>query len=288
MLVGVLLSSLGRLLKEVLRDKLTPSELEMLYASFDVVGDIAVIKVPEPLLPKKHIIAEALLSSLKNLRTVLLQTTPVEGEYRLRGLEVVAGEPKFETVHREHGCLYRVNLRTVYFTPRLSTERLRVAKLVKEGEVVVNMFAGVGPYSILIAKRVRDVKVYSIDNNPEAYRYMQENIKLNKVEHKVIPLLGDAAEVIKSRLQHIADRVIMPLPEKALAYLPVAYQALRGGKGMIHYYEHVFYEKGEDPLQKAVEHVRGNVEFKFDVEYAGVVRDVGPRLAQVVLDLRVG
>ena len=283
----MLLNSLGRLLKEVLRGKLTASEINTLYAGFDVIGNIAVIKIPEPLLSKKSLIAEALLASLKNVRTVLLQTTPVEGEYRLRGLEVLAGEPTFETTHREHGCIYKVNLSTAYFTPRLSAERLRVANQVREGEVIVNMFAGVGPYSILIAKKVKDVKVYSIDNNPEAYRYMQENIKLNKVEHKVVPLLGDAAEIIKSMLQRVADRVIMPLPEKALTYLPIAYQALKEGKGTIHYYEHIFYEKGEDPLQKALEHVKGKVTFGFDVEYSGVVREVGPRLAQVVLDLRV-
>lgn len=284
----MLLSSLGRLLKEVLKDKLTQSELKALYAGFDVVGNIAVIKVPEALLPKKYVIAEALLASLKNVRTVLLQTTPVEGEYRLRGLDVVAGEPTFETTHKEHGCIYKVNLSTAYFTPRLSAERLRVADLVEEGEVVINMFAGVGPYSILIAKRVKGVKVYSIDNNPEAYHYMQENIRLNKVEYKVVPLFGDAAEIIKDRLQKAADRIIMPLPEKALTYLNTAYTALKKGKGTIHYYEHVFYEKNEDPLQKAVEHVRGKAEFRFEVEYAGVVREVGPRLAQIVLDLRAG
>ena len=281
-------SSLGRLLKEVLREKLTPSELKALYAGFDVIGNIAVIKIPEPLLPKKSLIAEALLASLKNVRTVLLQTTPVEGEYRLRGLEILAGEPTFETIHREHGCIYKVNLSTAYFTPRLSAERLRVANQVKEGEVIINMFAGVGPYSILISKRVKDVMVYSIDNNPEAYRYMQENIKLNKVEHKVIPIFGDAAEVIESRLQRVANRVIMPLPEKALSYLPTAYSALKDGKGIIHYYEHIFYGKGEDPLRSAVAHVSGKAEFRFDVEYAGIVREVGPRLVQVVLDLRVG
>jgi len=279
---------LGRLLKEVLREKLTPSELKALYAGFDVIGNIAVIKIPEPLLPKKSLIAEALLASLKNVRTVLLQTTPVEGEYRLRGLEILAGEPTFETIHREHGCIYKVNLSTAYFTPRLSAERLRVANQVKEGEVIINMFAGVGPYSILISKRVKDVMVYSIDNNPEAYRYMQENIKLNKVEHKVIPIFGDAAEVIESRLQRVANRVIMPLPEKALSYLPTAYSALKDGKGIIHYYEHIFYGKGEDPLRSAVAHVSGKAEFRFDVEYAGIVREVGPRLVQVVLDLRVG
>ena len=279
---------MGRLLKEVLKDKLTPSEVNLLYSSFDVVGDIAVLRVPDPLLPKKHIIAEALLSSLKNVRTVLMQTTPVEGEFRLRGLEVLAGEPRFETTYKEHGCIYKVNISTVYFTPRLSTERLRVANRVKDGEVVVNMFAGVGPYSILIAKKVKDVKVYSIDNNPEAYRYMQENIKQNKVEHKVVPLFGDAAEIIRSRLHQAADRVIMPLPEKALSYLDAAYSALKCGRGIIHYYAHTFYKRGEDPLQKTVEEVKGKAAFKFEVEYADVVREVGPRLAQVVLDLRVG
>jgi len=283
----VLLNSLGRLLKEVLRGKLTPSEIDTLYAGFDVVGNIAVIKIPEPLLSKKSLIAEALLASLKNVRTVLLQTTPVEGEYRLRGLEVLAGEPTFETTHREHGCIYKVNLSTAYFTPRLSAERLRVANQVKEGEVIINMFAGVGPYSILIARKVKDVVIYSIDNNPEAYRYMQENIKLNKVEHKVEPIFGDAAEVINSMLHSLADRVIMPLPEKALTYLHAACSTLKDGKGIIHYYEHIFYGKGEDPLLSAVEHVKSKAEFRFDVEYAGVVREVGPRLAQVVLDLRV-
>lgn len=284
----MLLNSLSRLLKEVLKDKLTPSELNQLYSSFDIIGDIAVLKIPEPLMSRKHLIAEALLKAVKSVRTVLQQTTPVEGEYRLRGLEILAGEPKFETIHKEHGCLYKLDLRTVYFTPRLSSERLRVANLVKEGETVINMFAGVGPYSILIAKKVKNVKIYSIDNNPEAYRYMQENIKLNKVEQKVIPILGDAAGIIRNRLQQTADRVIMPLPEKALTYLSDAYSALKEGRGIIHYYEHVFYGVGEDPLQKAVEHVKGKAAFRFNVEYARVVRDVGPRLAQVVLDLRVG
>ncbi len=271
----------------MLKDKLTPSELNKLYAGFDIIGDIAVLKIPEPLIVKKHIIAEALLKAVKSVHTVLLQTTPVEGEYRLRGLEVLAGEPKFETVHKEHGCLYKLDLRTTYFTPRLSAERLRVANQVREGEVIINMFAGVGPYSILIAKKVRDVKVYSIDNNPEAYRYMQENIKLNKVEIKVIPILGDAAKVIRNTLQQTANRVIMPLPEKALHYLPDAYSALKEGRGIIHYYEHVFYGVGEDPLEKAVENIKTKADFRFRVNYAGVVRDVGPRLAQVVLDLTV-
>lgn len=279
---------MGRLLKEVLKDKLTQSELNTLYAGFDIIGDIAVLKIPEPLEPKKHLIAEALLKAVRSVHTVLQQTTPVEGEYRLRGLEVLAGEPKFETTHREHGCLYKVDLRAAYFTPRLSAERLRVANQVREGEVVINMFAGVGPYSILIAKRVKEVKIYSIDSNPEAYRYMLENIRLNKVEHKVVPLLGDAAEIIRSALQQKADRVIMPLPEKALHYLPDAYSALKGGRGVIHYYEHTFYEADEDPLRKAVRHFEAKATFGFNVRYAGVVRDVGPRLVQVVLDIEVG
>ncbi len=279
---------MARLLKEALKDRLTQAELNALYAGFDIVGDIAILRIPDALLPKKGLIADALLERVKNVNTVLMQTTPVEGEYRLRGLEVLAGEPRFETIHKEHGCLYKVDLRCAYFSPRLSAERLRVVSQVKPNEVVVNMFAGVGPYSILIAKKVRAVKVYSIDNNPEAYRYMQENIRMNKVEGAVIPLLGDAAEVTKSLLQRSADRVILPLPERALAYLNIASLALREEKGIIHYYEHVRYAKGEDPIDKAVERIRSQARFNFRAEYAGVVREVGPRVAQVVVDLCLG
>jgi tRNA (guanine37-N1)-methyltransferase len=271
---------MGRFLKEALKDHLKEEEIRKLYASFDIVGDIAVFKVPKELERHKYVIGNVLLEKIKPVKSVWCQVGPVSGEYRIRELEHVAGENRSITLYKEHGCLFKVDILRVYFSPRLSAERLRVAELVDEGEVVFNMFAGVGTFSIVIAKKNDRVKVYSSEINPDAYELMLENIKLNKVKGKVIPLLGDAI-LHAERLRGQVDRVLMPLPERAKEFLPKALQTLRG-RGWIHYYTHIHYDRGEDPVEKAKMEVKG-----LEAVFGRVVREVGPRLAQVVLDLRV-
>jgi len=93
------------------------------------------------------------------------------------------------------------------------------------------MFAGVGCFSILIARNVPTAKVYSIDVNPVAFEFMQENVVVNRAFGQVFPLLGDAKALIETRLRGVADRVLMPLPEKALEYLPCAVAALKPSGG---------------------------------------------------------
>lgn len=271
---------MGRLLKELMRGYLKEDEFGKLYGAFDIIGDIAIFKVPQELEKYKKLIGQRLLESLKSIRSVWCQVGPVSGEYRIRELEHVAGESRSITIYKEHGCSFKVDITKVYFSPRLSTERLRIAQLVEEGEEVFNMFAGVGTFSIIIAKKKERVRVYSSEKNPDAYELMVENIKLNKVEGKVIPLFGDAADFAE-QLKGRVDRVLMPLPEKAKEFLPRALLALKG-KGWIHYYTHIFYGKDEDPVEKAKLEV-GNM----DVRFGRVVRMVGPRLAQVVLDIYV-
>ncbi|MCS7131928.1 MAG: class I SAM-dependent methyltransferase family protein [Hadesarchaea archaeon] len=272
-------------LREALRGELTDVELQKIRA-FDIVGDIAVIKLPDELLPKKEIIGRALMRVHRNVRTVLLQTGPVSGEFRTRGLEVVAGEPRTETVHRESGCTFKVDLARVYFSPRLAHERLRVASLVGPGEVVTNLFAGVGCYSIVVAKRGKAKKVYSIDKNPVAFRYMCENIRVNKVGDRVVPLLGDAKEVVES-IANEADRVLMPLPELARDFLDVALRALKRGGGVIHFYD---YGVEPDPFGPSLEFVRRVAgEWGYDVELLSnrLVRSYAPNCYHIVLDLSV-
>lgn len=277
-------------LRDILSGALDPLEMKMLYRSFDIVGDIAVLKIPGALEGKSRLIAEAVMRMNKNVRTVLCQVGPVSGEYRLRGLRWLCGENKTETTHKEHGCLFKVDLAKCYFSPRLSYERMRVAKQVKPGEVVVNMFAGVGCFSIIIARHSGAKKVYSIDINPDAARYMRENIAINRVEGVVEAILGDSREVILSRLRGVADRVLMPLPEKAYEYLGYAVMALKGAGGMIHYYDFEHARKGEDPLVKAANRVSERLlglGINFNISFARVVRTVGPRWHQVVLDILI-
>lgn len=271
-------------LREALKDRLSEEELKR-FRAFDVVGDIAVIKLPKVLWPKKRVIGEALMKVHRHVRTVLLQTSAVRGELRTRELEVIAGEPRTETTHREGSCEFRVDLAKVYFSPRLATERLRVAKQVQPGEIVVNMFAGVGCYSVLIARHSKAALIYSIDKNPTAFEYMRENIRINKVGDRVVPILGDAREVIEAYLKGKADRVLMPLPESARQFFDVALLSLKPEGGVIH-----FYDFGEEPdlftpsFQFACSAAEGR-----NVELIGsrAIRSYATRVYHIVLDLKI-
>ncbi len=269
--------------------KLEPGELDAVYKSYDIVGDIAIIRIPESLEQKNEIIAEAVMQAHKRVKTVLQQVSPVSGGFRLRELEWVGGELGTETIYREHGCLAKVDLKRCYFSPRLSYERKRIAQRVQPGEVIVNMFAGVGCYSIIIAKLSKAERIYSIDINPIAVQYMRENINLNKVEKRVVPIQGDAKKIIEEELQNVADRVLMPLPEKAFKYLDSALLALKPAKGWIHYYDFEHAKKDENPIEKTKEKVSEKLKTIFadyEIKFGRVVRTTGPNWYQVVLDVQ--
>ncbi|KXB06228.1 hypothetical protein AKJ53_00985 [candidate division MSBL1 archaeon SCGC-AAA382F02] len=275
-----------RNLQEALADELSEEELQQVGTSFDIVGDIAVIKLADSLLEKKEKIGKALMEVHGHLSTVLMQTSPVKGEYRTRDLEVIAGKEKTETTHKEHGCSFKVDLSKVYFSPRLAHERFRIAQQVESGEVVTNMFAGVGCYSILMARHADPEKVYSIDKNSDAVEYMRDNIRINKVSDVVIPIEGDARNVIEEHLQEKSDRILMPLPEFARDFFDAALQSLKPKGGIIH-----FYDYGEEPqlFQPSFNFVQNNSSSReVDLLEKRVVRSYGPNLYHVVLDLDLG
>jgi tRNA (guanine37-N1)-methyltransferase len=204
----------------------------LLPSSYDTLGSIAVVKMADEVMPYATQIGNAIIATQKAIRTVCADAGVVE-EYRTRDIKVVAGERTTETVHKEYGMVFRLDVSKVFFSPRLASEREIVAKQVSPGEVVIDMFAGIGPFSILIAKTGSPKAVYSIDANPDAVRYMRENIALNKVP-VIQPVEGDArAEVTKLEK---ADRIIMNLPHDARGFLPEAIRALKPG-GVIHFYE---------------------------------------------------
>jgi len=279
---------LKRRLKDILSDFIPERNLAYIYNSYDIVGDIAILRLTEESRKYSKIIAEAILNVHKNVKTVLAQTSPVSGDFRLRELEYVAGEDKTVTVHRESGCQFSIDVAKCYFSPRLFFERMRIAKLVRNEEVVVNMFAGVGCFSIIIAKYSNAKKVYSIDVNPAAYQLMQENIRINSVFERVVPILGDAKEIIQTKLNRSADRVLMPLPEKTLEYLPHAILALRNAGGWVHYYDFEHAKRNENPVEKVklkVAEKLQNLVASFEIHSGRVVRSTGPNWYQVVLDI---
>jgi tRNA (guanine37-N1)-methyltransferase len=279
---------LKKRLKEALSDVLPPAALACVYNSYDIVGDIAIIRLTEASEEYRRNIAEALLATHKNVKTILAQTGPVHGDFRIRKLDHVAGKNRTVTTHTEAGCKFRVDLEECYFSPRLSYERMRIAKLVKDGEVVVNMFAGAGCFSLVLARHSKASRIYSVDINPIAIQLMQENIRVNGAYGRVIPLLGDAKEIIEKGLCGVADHVLMLLPERALEYLPYALSALKRAGGWIHYYDFEHAAKNENPIEKVEAKVVRRLEslgVSFKIPYGRVVRSTGPYWYQVVIDI---
>jgi len=275
-------------LKTFLVGTLSKEEIVTAYKSYDIIGDIAIIRVPESLHKHTQAIAEAVMKTHKHVKAVWRQTGPVSGNLRLRTLEWVAGEKRTETIHKEYGCVFKVDLVHCYFSPRLSYERTRIAKQVQAGEVIVNMFAGVGCYSLIIAKHSEANRIYSIDVNPKSIEYMLENIRLNKVEGKVIPLQGDSKQIIQERLQNIAERVLMPLPELAYEYLDYALATLKPNEGWIHYYDFTHADKEESPIKKVeakVSRKLQNLGIDFEIPFSRLVRTIGPNWHQIVVDI---
>ncbi len=284
--------SRGKLLRRIVGEVLGEEYAKKIWGRLEVIGDIAVIRVPfdmDPSILKP--VAERILEELKYVKSVWAGLPGVKGAYRLRPYVYLAGEKRSETIYREHGCPFKIDITRVYVSPTLNYEHKRIAGLVNPGEIVVNMFAGAGFFSIIIAKYASPRKVYSIDINPDAYKYMVENIRLNKVEGIVEAILGDAAKVIEERLIGTADRVLMPYPELALEYLEYAIKALRGGKGYIHVYLHVDAPKKQDPLMKAEDLVASRLEeigiYEYRVLGKRIVRTIAPRKYQIVVDLLV-
>jgi tRNA (guanine37-N1)-methyltransferase len=272
---------------ELLEDKLPPYLFACLPRAMDFVGDIAIIEIPPELEAYKKAIGNAILQTHNNVRTVLAKAGAVKGEYRTREYIIIAGEPKTETIHKEYGCQYHVDLAKAYFSPRLSHEHKRVASMVKEGETVIDMFAGVGPFSILIAKTHEDVKVYAIDKNPDAIALLKRSVRLNRVDGKVHPIHGDAKHIIKQQLRGLADRVIMNLPEKAIEFVEAACEALKAEGGVVHFYSFV---KEDEPLEKLKQQFIAKVEKSgrtakiFSTRF---VRETAPYEWQAVLDAEI-
>ncbi|MFH0815707.1 MAG: class I SAM-dependent methyltransferase family protein [Methanobacteriota archaeon] len=211
----------------------------LLPSSFDIVGDVAIFKLPDELAPHATEIGKAMLAANRNLASAALDQG-VEGELRVRSLKVVAGRQSTRTVHREYGIELELDLAQVYFSPRLANERWRIAQLVAKGERVLDMFCGVGPFSILIAKKAKPSSVTCVDANAHAIEFLRANIARNKAG-SVSAHHGDARELAPKLGP--ADRIIMNLPHSAHEFLPEALKASAPG-AWLHVYQVV--DKGAE------------------------------------------
>ncbi len=258
-----------------------PEDLrKFLPTSFDIVGDIAIIKIMDEVMSYKKAVGDAMLKTQRNLRTVCVDRG-VKNEYRIRNLEVVAGEKKTETIHKEYNIKLKVDVSKVYFSPRLASEHYRIAEQVEKNETVIDMFTGVGGFAVMIMKHKSPKKVFAIDINETAIKYLKENIRINKVKN-IVPIHGDAKKVIKNLEK--ADRIIMNLPHKSYEFFEDALKSLKD-KGIIHYYEII--EK--DKIKKRTEDLKKICEknnYKMGISYLKQIKTYSPTEVMIAVDVK--
>ncbi len=264
------------------REKLKKSlgrRYENAIKGYDIIGDIAVIESRDMKTAKK--IADTIMSINKNINTVVRKVGAVSGVYRKRRYGYVAGKRRYEALYRENGAVFRLDVRKTFFSPRLAFERDRINRLVRDGESVMVMFAGVGPFAIEIAKSHKDADVVAVELNRQAYRYMIENIKLNKTKN-VRAVLGDVKKA-SNRYGNFADRIVMPLPKDSYGFLDSVLKVAKR-RCTVHYYAF----GGKDSAFK--EHIGRLREFfkshgrRFRVSSKRIVRPYSPRDIEIVID----
>ncbi len=274
-----------RKLHDYFRGQVPNDLISKIPRSFDIIGDIAILELPRELESFSSAIGNGLLKVNPHLRLVLKKSSDIAGTFRTRKFEVIAGVGSTETFYNEFSCRFHLDVATVYFNPRLAHERMRVARQVEGEECVADMFAGVGPYSILIAKQKPESKVYSVDINPAAIKYLKENALTNGVADRVIPMLGDAMQLAGKELRGIANRIVMNLPSEAKKYMGAAAQILKKEGAITQFY--TFAGRNEsveiirESFRSAVQRQNRKVE---SFRFCKVIKEVASSRVQLAVD----
>jgi tRNA (guanine37-N1)-methyltransferase len=269
----------------------TPADVLGEEPTYERLGEIVVIDEDDP--DRAREVADAIVSSDVPCQTVMNRASKVQGEFRVRDWEVLAGEGT-ETVHREYGHEFLLDVATVYFSPRLATERHRVIEQVESGELVVDMFAGVGPFAVPMATRGADV--IGVDANPDAVRYLRENAERNGVADRVTGINADVRKIVdgvedaetesvRRGFRDSADRLVANLPHSADEFLDTAV-ALAGDECVLHFYDIQHEDDRFGPGERAIREAAGE-EYDVTVETRHTVRSYAPHELNVCLDVRL-
>lgn len=243
--------------------------------SYEIIGDIAVTAQSYD-----KGVGEAIMAVHKNVKTVLEPITGVIGEFRVREFKVLCGEERTTTTYKEHGFTYEMDIAKVYFSPRLSTERKRIFDQISDLELVVDMFAGIGPFAIPIAKRA--MYVVAVDKNPYAVEYLKKNIQINHVTN----IEAVCADVREIKLPQHADRAIMNLPHSAHEFLDKAFELVRTG-GIIHYYDIRPETEIFDAVISMIKEKASKSGCLIEIVNKRIVRSYSPHEYNIVMDIRI-
>ncbi|MFW9878936.1 MAG: class I SAM-dependent methyltransferase family protein [Candidatus Thorarchaeota archaeon] len=276
-------------LRESLKSILNEVELSLLPRGFQTLGNVIILKLNHKLFEKEHLIAKEYLKLLPSVRSVYVNRGKIVGLFREpENIQLIGGEDNPIIEHREHDVIYKLDITKIMFSKGNINERKYLASMVKNGEIIVDMFAGIGYFSLPIAKHSSVGKIFSIELNPESYKFLVENIKLNHLESKIIPIYGDCkVEVIRLSESGIrADRVIMGVFPAPKEYIKEAL-TLVSDNGTIVHYEGVIEKDKYLVLFEEFNEIAIKGNFKCELKSYRLVKSYGPNLYHIVLDIVV-
>jgi tRNA (guanine37-N1)-methyltransferase len=287
-----------RTLEDALKGNIPSNYLNLIPRSYDIIGNIAILEFEKQdqinnseFEEIKHLIANAVIDVNKYVLSVYEKQSEIKGSYRLRDLTYLAGENKTETIHKENDCIFHLDIKTTYFSPRLVYERRRISMgEIQENEVIVDMFSGVGTFSIQIAK-LHHVEIHAFDLNPVAYSFLKENIGNNKLRGNIVPYNMNIEDVINPSnqigkiLQGSADRIIMNLPESSIEFINILCFLMKKSGAILHFY---YFSEKPNPIERAIETLKTKLtEFGWkinEVLQSKIVKSYSPKEELVVVD----
>ena len=267
---------------ECISQKIPPPLHSIIPEHWFIIGDVLILQIAPSLQPYQDLVAFCFLEHIPNIRIVAKKTGPTKSWQRVPSIQMLAGMGPTETLHKENGCLFKIDPFKLLFSPGNRKERQYLPTTVKENEIIVDMFACVGQFSIPIAVKAQPQHVYAIEKNPIAFHYLKENVTLNKVPSIITPLLGDASS---STPQKIADQVIMGLiPPDPLDYLPQALAALRG-MGIIHFHASYPASSIEATLESRLELLHPSIRKHIQEYNIRFIKKYSPKISHIVAEL---
>jgi len=271
-------------IKKKLSNNFPKEYVDYLPDKWEKIGDVLTIVLPNKLESYKENVAE-IYASVLDCKTVLNDTGGISGEYREPNVEILFGSSDTETVHKENGVRYMLDPQKIMFSPGNMDERIRMGKIVRKDEVVVDLFAGIGYFTLPIAVHSRPKRVFAVEKNPIGFNYLCQNVTLNNVSSIVEPVHGDNRMVAP---RNVADRVVMGFFGDTHQFLPVAFECLKNRCGIVHYHDKFPDDLVPDMAFERVGEIADEYDRAIDLIDFKCVKSYAPGISHYVFDIEIG
>jgi tRNA wybutosine-synthesizing protein 2 len=258
--------------------------IRLLPTKWEKVGTVVILKIPKELIPYQEIIGKVYASEL-GCHSTLGDVGGISGVYRTPMVKLLWGSSQTETMHKENGVRYLLDPQKVMFSSGNMAERKRMGLISNPRETVVDLFAGIGYFTLAMAVHSRPKKIVACEMNLVAFNYLCKSIVLNHVTDIVEPIHGDNRKVAP---KGCADRVLLGYLQETDLFLSVALECLRDQKGILHYHDLVSRNTTMEQLVKQIQTVADEYDREATLLLAKEIKSYAPGISHVVLDVRIG